>query len=154
MNIVLLDYNQESGFGDYERIDVWWRGGSNNGNLILSLIKFIRISYEWRNSSVRILIVNPENKKQSQIESHAKAVLSNMRMDAEVKVLNNEFEKLPINKLIKQNSSDADLTFLGLPDVVEGQEEEFINRTDAICKDLGTLVLVKASSFFSVLNIS
>lgn len=154
MNIVLLDYNQESGFGDYERIDVWWRGGSNNGNLVLSLIKFIRISYEWRNATVRILIVNPESKKQAAIKRQAKAVLARMRMDAEVMILNNESEKLPINQLIKENSSDADLTFLGLPDVVEGQEEEFIKRTDAICKDLGTLVLVKASSFFSVLRIS
>lgn len=120
----------------------------------MSLIKFIRISYEWRNANVRILIVNPENEKQNEIETQAKAVLANMRMDAEVKVLNNEFDKFPINKLIKINSSDADLTFLGLPDIIEGQEDEFIRRTDAIYKDLGTLVLVKASSFFSVLHIS
>lgn len=154
MNLVLLDYNKESGFGNHERIDVWWRGGSNNGNLVLSLIKYIRISYEWRNAKVRILIVNFENQKQKHIKKQAQAVLANMRMDAEVKVINNQIDKLPINHLIKSHSSDADLTFLGLPDIVEGQEEEFIRRTDAIYKDLGTLVLVKASSFFSVLKIS
>ena len=75
-------------------------------------------------------------------------------MDAEVKVLNNQIDKWPVNKLIKKHSSDADLIFLGVPDVIRGQEKEFIKRTDEIYKDLGTLVLVKASSFFSVLNIS
>ena len=153
MNLVLLDYNSESGFGDYERIDVWWRGGSNNGNLVLSLIKFIRISYEWRNSTVRILMINYNNSKQDQIVEEAQAVLDKMRMEAEIKIINNEFNKQPINKIIKENSGDTDLTFLGIPDVIEGQEEEFIRRTDAIYKDLGTLVLVKASSFFSVLHI-
>lgn len=153
MNIVLLDYNVDNGFGEYERIDIWWRGGSNNGNLILSLIKFIRISYEWRNATVRLLLVNPIDERQVLIEKQSREVLANMRMDAEIKVINNQFDKLSINNLIRKHSSDADLTFMGIPDVVEGQEEEFIRRTDELYKDLGTLVLVKASSFFSVLHI-
>lgn len=154
LNVVLLDYNEESGFGNYRQIDVWWRGGSNNGNLVLSLIKFIRISYEWRRAKVRLLIVNHENKKKKKIEKQAKSVLQNMRIDAEIKVLNNEVVRWPVNKLIKKHSSSADLIFLGVPEVIKGQEKEFIKRTDEIYKDLGTLVLVKASSFFSVLNIS
>jgi amino acid transporter len=154
LNIVLLDYNEEKGFGNYKQIDVWWRGGSNNGNLVLSLIKFIRISYEWHHATVRLLIVNHENVKKKKIEKQAKSVLQNMRIDAEIKVLNNEIDKWPVNKLIKKHSSDADLLFLGVPEVIRGQEKEFIQRTDELYKDLGTLVLVKASSFFSVLNIS
>ena len=74
-------------------------------------------------------------------------------MQAKIKVLNNEIDKWPINRLIKKHSSDTDLIFLGVPDVIRGQEKEFIKRTDEIYKDLGTLVLVKASSFFSVLHI-
>ena len=98
--------------------------------------------------------MNHENVKKKKIEKQARSVLTNMRMDAEVKVLNNQIDKWPVNKLIKKHSSDADLIFLGVPDVIRGQEKEFIKRTDEIYKDLGTLVLVKASSFFSVLNIS
>ena len=136
-----------------KRIDIWWRGGSNNGNLVLSLIKFIRISYEWRNATVRLLIVNPENAKKKMIKKQARGVLDKMRIDAEIIVLNNELDKSPVNKLIKKHSADADLIFLGIPEIQEGMEKEFIKRTDAIYKDLNTLVLVKASSFFSVLKI-
>jgi amino acid transporter len=153
LNIVLLDYNQERGFGNYKQIDVWWRGGSNNGNLVLSLIKFIRISYEWRHATVRLLMVNPKNEKKNRIEKQAKDVLDNMRMHAKIKVLNNEKDRTHINKLIKTHSAKADLIFLGIPDVIPNQEKEFIERTDELYKDLGTLVLVKASSFFSVLHI-
>jgi amino acid transporter len=153
LNIVLLDYNQERGFGNFKRIDIWWRGGSNNGNLVLSLIKFIRTSYEWRNATVRLIIVNPENRKKRRIEKQAAEVLDNMRMNAEVLVINNEKDQVPINDLIIKYSSDADLTFLGIPTIVEGQEKEFIERADKLYKGLGTLVLVKASSFFSVLRI-
>ena len=153
LNIVLLDYNPAAGFGDYEQIDVWWRGGSNNGNLVLSLIKFIRISYEWRNATVRLLIVNQENAKKKKIEKQAREVLYNMRMDAEIKVLNNQEDNWPVNKLIRKHSANADLIFLGIPDIQDGMEKEFIKRTDTLYKDLRTLVLVKASSFFSVLKI-
>jgi hypothetical protein len=153
MNIVLLDYNQEKGFGNYKQIDVWWRGGSNNGNLVLSLIKFIRTSYEWRIATVRLLIVNPENEKKTKIEKHAKEVLDNMRMNAKIKVINNEKDRKPINKLIREQSVNADLIFLGIPEVIAGQEKEFIKRADELYKDLGTLVLVNASSFFSILHI-
>jgi len=153
LNLVLLDYNQEKGFGQYNRIDVWWRGGSNNGNLMLSLIKFIRTSYEWRNTAIRLLIVNTVNRKKKQIESQALEVLDNMRISASVQVLNNQNDKSPINELILKHSSDADLTFLGIPPIIEGQEGEFIQRADELYKGLGTLVLVKASSFFSVLKI-
>jgi amino acid transporter len=153
LNVVILDYNQKNGFGNHDSIDIWWRGGSNNGNLILSLIKFIRISYEWRNTRVRLLLVNPVNEKKDLIEKQSREVLDKMRMDAEIKVINNEKDKLPINTLIRKYSSDTDLTFLGLPDVVSGQEDEFVKRTGDLYKDLGTIVLVKASSFFSVLHI-
>ncbi len=153
LNIVLLDYNQEKGFGSYQQIDVWWRGGSNNGNLVLSLIKFIRTAYEWRNARVRLLIVNPVNSKKKLIEKQALAVLDNMRIHAEVKVLNNQKDNLPIHKLIQKHSSGSDLTFLGIPEMIEGGEEKFMGRTDSLIADLGSVVLVKASSFFSVLKI-
>ena len=120
---------------------------------MLSLIKFIRISYEWRNAVIRMLIVNPENRKKKEIEDQALNVLDNMRMSAEVVVINNQKDQKPINELIIRHSSDADLTFLGIPLIEEGQEREFIDRADKLYKDLGTLVLVKASSFFSVLRI-
>ncbi len=152
-NIVMLDYNKEKGFGNYKRIDVWWRGGSNNGNLILSLIKYIRSSYKWRHASVRIMLINNENNKHDRIYKKAKLALNNMRMDAEIRIINNEVDKTPVNTIIKRESGSADLTFLGLADVVEGKEQDFVERADTLYQDLGTIALVKASTFFKEMYI-
>ncbi len=152
MNIVLLDYDDLQGFGSFKQIDIWWRGGSNNGNLVLSLIKFIGMSYDWRNVVVRLMIINNDKTKESHIKRDAKKVLDSMRMSAEIRVINNE-HKEPINQVIKNESANADLIFLGLADVQEGHEMEFIERADYLYKDLGTIALVKASSFFHELHI-
>ncbi|RLD32141.1 MAG: Na-K-Cl cotransporter [Bacteroidetes bacterium] len=153
LNIVLLDYDTERGFGRYQQIDIWWRGGSNNGNLILSLIKFLRASYDWRLAKVRLMIINYDEKKEKKIIADTQMVLDNMRMDAEIKVVNNGHEKLPVNMIIKRESANADLIFLGLAEVQEGMEKEFVKRADELYKDLGTIALVKASSFFKELHI-
>ena len=153
LNIVLLDHEKEKGFGNYKQIDIWWRGGSNNGNLILSLIKFIRISYEWRNTKVRLILINPVDKREGIIRREARKALDKMRMDAEVLIVNNEHKKRPVNDIIREVSATADLIFLGLADVQEGREREFVERADNLYRDLGTVVLVRASSFFKEMHI-
>lgn len=153
MNIVMLDYNQEKGFGNYAQIDVWWRGGSNNGNLVLSLIKFMHVSYKWRNAVVRLMIINPHKSREERIIKDANKALDKMRMDIEVRVINNEKPYRPVNQIIKEESKNADLIFLGVAPVMKGKEREFIDRADELYKDLNTLALVKASSFFKELHI-
>lgn len=153
LNIVMLDYDKEQKFGNYKNIDIWWRGGSNNGNLILSLIKHLRTSYNWRHANIRILLVNYHNSKKKKIHNDAKKALSKMRVNADIKIINNQKDRLPVNQIIKRESKDADLIFLGLADVKEGKEEEFIERADSLFQDLGTIALVKASSYFEELYI-
>lgn len=152
LNIVLLDFDPIKKFGKYQQIDIWWRGGSNNGNLVLSLIKFIRLSYEWRNVNVRLMIINNEPEREDQIRSDSQKVLDNMRMKAEILIISND-KHLPVNQVIKHESANADLIFLGLADVQDGREMEFIERADFLYKDLGTIALVNASSFFKELKI-
>jgi amino acid transporter len=153
LNIVMLDFDKLQKFGNYKNIDVWWRGGSNNGNLILSLIKYIRMSYNWRHAKIRIMLVNYDNKMENNIYQEAKDALSNMRIDAEIKIINNEIDRIPVNNIIKKESENADLIFLGLADVIDGKEQDFIERADSLFQDLGTIALVKASSFFKELYI-
>lgn len=153
LNIVMLDFDKLQKFGNYKNIDVWWRGGSNNGNLILSLIKYIRMAYNWRLANIRIMLINYKNGDEEKIYKEAKNALTNMRMDAEIKIINNEVDRTPVNNIIKKESAEADLIFLGLADVIDGKEQEFIERADSLFQDLGTTALVKASSFFKELYI-
>ena len=153
MNIVLLDYDKERKFGNYELIDVWLRGGSNNGSLMLALIKFIKSTFEWKNARVRLMIVNPVNENKTIIEHDAIQFITNMRIEAEVRVINNEIDKRPINEIIKQESINSDLIFLGIPDVEPANEKNYIQSVDNLCSQIGTTVLIKASSLFKDLTI-
>ncbi len=152
LNIVILDYDKGKGFGNYRQIDVWLRGGSNNGNLIFSLMKFIHTAYAWRNASIRILLVTNNINKQAKLKSKTNYLLHKHRMPAEVKVI---FKSKTdnIHEIIKTQSAAADLTIMGMAEVKPGKEKDFIERADTLYNDLGTLVLVKASSFFSDLHI-
>lgn len=76
-----------------------------------------------------------------------------MRMNIEVRVINNENFSKPVNQIIKEESNNADLIFLGVAPVIKGKEMEFVKRADELYKDLGTLALVKASSVFKELHI-
>jgi len=62
-------------------------------------------------------------------------------------------QSLPVNTIIKRESATADLIFLGLAEVTEGKEKEFVERADELYKDLGTIALVKASNFFKVMKV-
>ncbi len=148
LNIVMLDYDKEKGFGDYKQIDVWLRGGSNNGSLIFSLLKFIHVSYAWRNAVIRILLITDDKSKKKPIKVRIKRLLNKHRMHAEVVIIYKE-KNDDVHDIIKSQSANADLTIMGMAKVIVGKENVFIQRADSLYNDLGTLVLVKASSFFS-----
>ncbi len=152
LNIVMLDYDKQKGFGDYRQVDVWLRGGSNNGNLMLSLLKFIHTDYAWHNAVFRILLITSDNDRKKMIKKKTKNLLVRHRMPAEVVVIVKDKSE-NVHDIIKAQSAGADLIFMGMAEVTEGKEKEFIARADSLYNDLGTLVLVKASTFFSNLRL-
>ncbi|MCD4773242.1 MAG: hypothetical protein K8R41_07670 [Bacteroidales bacterium] len=153
LNTLLLHYDKKKGFGEYKQIDVWWRGGSNNGNFVLSLIKFITLSEEWRNAKVRLIIVNPVNEEMKNLYDDTAVILENVRLNAEIKIINNQIEQKSIFDIIKSESVNTDLTFLGIPEIEIGHENEFIKNINKLCNYVGTVILAKASSYFKELKI-
>ena len=152
LNIVMLDYDKQRGFGNFKKIDVWLRGGSNNGSLIFSLLKSIHLSYAWRNAVVRILLITDKKQKKKPIKARIKNLLNKHRMPADIEIVI-KMKTDNVHDIIKNKSIGADLTFMGMAMVQVGKEKDFIERADSLYNDLGTLVLVKASSFFSELHL-
>ncbi len=152
LNIVMLDYDKKKKFGRYKQIDVWLRGGSNNGKLIFALIKFIRLSYPWRNATIRLLIITDNQRKKNHIKRQLQTLLTQMRMAAEIHILLKQ-KGDNVHNIIKENSAQADLILMGMAEVIPGKETNFIERADQLYKELGTVALVKASGFFSELHI-
>ncbi len=103
------------GFGNYKQIDIWWRTTEHNGNLGLVLQKFLKSSDKWLKAKTRILIVNPINDQKHIIYWKTEDILDNMRIKAEIKVINNQIEKRSFYEIIQAESAHSDLIFLGLP---------------------------------------
>lgn len=151
-NILLIDYDKRYGYGKFKQIDIWWRGEGNNGNLALTLAKFMVASTYWENAQIRLMIVNFENEKAPYIHHRVDEILANMRLDAEVKVINNQIEKIPVYEIIRSESKNADIVFLGIPDINVGNEETFVQRTNELLREIGTVVLLRASSVFKKMS--
>lgn len=153
-NILLVDYDKERKFGNKKKIDIWVRGGGNNGGFVLTLMRFIWLAEEWRNAKVRLLTVNPINSEQLKLMKALNALLDEYRIPGDIKIINNEIEQRPVYEIIQSESMKTDLVFLGMPQVNEGFENEFIANTNILCDKLGTVVLVKASSYFKELDVN
>ncbi len=153
MNILLLDYDKERGLGRKANIDIWWRGKGNNGNLSLSLTKLLLLTNDWRNAHIRLLIENPVNAEKETIMMHAQKILDNLRIDAEIRIINNQIEKKSIYDLVRIESISTDLIFIGIPEIISGKEKVLIEQTNRLCEDVGSIIFVKASGFFKELKL-
>jgi len=147
-NVLYLDYDKRVGFGKYQLIDMWWRGISNNAELMLHLARFLSGSPEWRNARIRVLLVNDFNVDRRIIENRIQLLLEEFRVQAEIRVINNAAERKPFYELMKSISAQADLIFIGIPDIQAGEEAAFVKRTNDLVGVIPTTLLVKASSTF------
>ncbi len=147
-NILLLDYHRERGFGAHQRIDLWWRGGSSNATLALNILKFLNTSEDWEDTGVRILVIVENSALVARVQKNLGRILEEERLSAEIKVLNNAVEKRPLPELIKLESGDADLVVIGLPPPPKKNPAAFIAEVDALIQEIGTTLLIHASSFF------
>ena len=148
-----MDYDNKRGFGKYNQIDVWWRGGGQNGNFSLQLVKFILQSEAWNNAHVRLIIVNPLNEMHEKIYRKAESILNNLRLEAEIKVINNQIDKRSFYDIVQIESVNSDLIFMGTEKVSEDRIEDFVNRINELCLNIGTVVLSNASSSFKDMKV-
>jgi amino acid transporter len=153
LNIVMMDYDNERGYGNYKQIDVWWRGGGQNGNFSLQLVKFILQSEQWSNAHIRLIIVNPINEMHQSIYRKAESILSNLRLDAEIKVINNQIDKRSFYDIVQIESVNSDLIFMGTEKVDEDKFEAFVKRINELCENIGTVILSNASTNFKEMKV-
>lgn len=151
-NVLYLDYDENRGFGKYETIDLWWRGISNNVILTIRLVKFILSSQRWANANVRVILVNEDKTERRQIQESITSILTEFRLHAEIKIINNSVEKLSIFDLMKHYSQFADLVFLGVPDRID-DVETYVSKTNNLLDNIGTTLMVRASSQFSEISL-
>ncbi|MCF6240735.1 MAG: hypothetical protein L3J74_05250 [Bacteroidales bacterium] len=148
LNVLLMDYDKHRGFGKKSSIDIWWRGEGQNNNLALFLAKFLMSSPEWENAKLRLISISQFEQQGEMLYRKARYVLDALRIEADVHVINNQYNKQSVYDIIKEESLNTDLVFMGLPDIYPGKEESFVRQTNRLLGLIGTVVLVKASTLF------
>ncbi|MBE0648808.1 MAG: amino acid permease [Bacteroidales bacterium] len=153
LNVLLLDWDKRTGFGTYKTIDIWWKDISNQGNLALALSKLLLLSDQWSEATIRLMIVNSLKEQQDHIHLEAKQLLETLRINATVKVIDNHIKQLPFYEIVQVESRLTDLVITGIPELEKGRESEYVETTSILLQEIGTVLLIKASSTFKQLSL-
>ncbi|RLB59721.1 MAG: hypothetical protein DRI34_00870 [Deltaproteobacteria bacterium] len=144
LSVLLLNYDEQRGFGRRRLIDVWWGGLENNGNLMILIAHLISQSEPWRHCTIRLLQVVGHESETRRTEQELQRMLEAARITAKVEVLPPLGEGQTIQQVIRRHSEEADLLILGLQAPREGQEAQFMARMTSFMEGLPSTVLVRS----------
>lgn len=92
-------------------LDIWWRGGGDNGALMMSLAVLLRRDDIWGRLKPRVNMLI-RNRTPEEAEKQLSDFLARARIESETRILNTE--GLPFAHALSKNSSDAALSLIGL----------------------------------------
>ncbi len=146
-SVMILRENEQRGFGNFQRIDVWWGGMQDNGGLMLLLAHMLRSTIEWRNSSIyiKLLVTNEAGAKDA--ETNLNAMIARFRIPAIPEVIvaaNRSFETV-----LHESSQDADIIFLGMATPTDRDFTEYYEKMHARTANLPTIMYVMAAPDFA-----
>ncbi len=98
--------------GRSNRIDVWWRGGSQNIFLILALAYMIKESTRWTGSRLMLKMIVDSSEGQADARNQLLTFVKKERIGAEIDVLIRDNRS--VFEIIRDSSKDAAIVFLGL----------------------------------------
>ncbi|MDX1419246.1 MAG: Na-K-Cl cotransporter [Rubricoccaceae bacterium] len=123
-NVVIVRDDEDRGYGQRRRIDVWWGGLKGNGGLMLILAYLVRSSLEWRGSRIHLKMVVPTPEAAADARENLRAVVAATRTGAVLDVIVGDGQ--PFESLLRENSAGADLVFLGLaPPDADPETDDF-----------------------------
>ena len=154
-NLLYLDFDRKLKFGNYQTVDLWWREtDSKNAEMMLNIARFIIASPKWNKTNIRVLFVNNNNVKKKIIHSKISKLVKDLRVNVEIKIINNAVEQRAFYDIIEDLSRTTDLTLVGIPDYKIEKQTEFILKTNHLFEVIGSTLLVKAANNFNVLDLN
>jgi len=111
-NIIVVRDVPTRGFGQRQRIDVWWGGLRRNGGLMMILAYLLRSSLEWRGADVVLKMAVRSEAAARGVRENLAALIERSRtgIDFEVLVLGER----SFDETLRRSSVDADLVLVGL----------------------------------------
>jgi amino acid transporter len=134
--------------GQEKRIDLWWGGLQNNGDMMLLLTHLLTLNPEWRDARVLIRSIARSEDEQKNQTGALEALLAEVRIEADTEIIMKP-EGQTIADVIRARSATADVVFLGLQDPEAGTESEYVQRMEEVVSDLRTTVFVRNAGEFA-----
>ena len=128
--------------GQEKRIDLWWGGQQNNGDLMLLLAHLLRLNTEWQGARLIVRsIARSESERQSQLAALDK-LIPETRIQADTEVILKP-DNQSLAALIHDHSSGADVVFLGMREPEHGAEAEYADHLSELADGLQTTIFVR-----------
>ena len=131
-----------------QRVDVWWGGLQNNGDMLLLFAHLVSMNPEWAGARIVIKSIATSEMSYERSVLSLNELLDRARIDAETKVFRRP-ENETIQEIIQRESSDADVVFMGLREPKSGGEADYVSRINELTGDLPTVILVRAAGPFA-----
>jgi len=134
--------------GQRKRIDLWWGGLQNNGDLMLLLAYLLTLNPQWRDAGLYVrAIARSEEERQTQLSALAELIPgTRIRAESEV-ILLGEGQRIP--EVIRERSRNTDVVFLGLREPRPGGEAEYAATLGELASDLKTTIFVRSAGKFA-----
>lgn len=147
-NVIALHYDEERGWGERKRVDVWWRPQQGNVALSLAILRFITRFESWQDVKLRFLLISEDPTLSDDLSTTMRGLLADARIDAAVKIVATPSQAHGFENSVRQESADADLVVLGMPNLAR-LDPRRLARTNELVDSLGSVMLVHGSSLFA-----
>lgn len=141
-NVLVVHENEDKGYGNRQRIDIWWGGLKGNGGLMIILGYLLQSSLSWYDAEVRLKMVVDNDNAEEGAKKNLDQIVKKIRIGAKPEIIVSNGR--PFNEILRESSKDADLVFLGMA----APDKNFTSYYEGLqskLKGLPTTIMVLAS---------
>ena len=134
--------------GQEKRIDIWWRGLQQNGDLMLLLAHLLKLNLEWKDATIVVRSIVESEDERNNMEVNLSKLVPETRIQAKTEVIVKPVNATPA-KIMHNYSRTADIVFLGLMEPKPGTESKYAKRLIELASGFNTTVFVRNAGEFA-----
>jgi amino acid transporter len=135
--------------GQEKRIDLWWGGLQNNGDLMLLLAHLLRLNPEWTDARLTVRSIARSTAERDSQRTGLAELLAETRIEADTEVLYEPDPDRDVADIMHGRSGQADAVFLGLMMPPYGDETRYADRLDQLASGFRTTIFVRNAGRFA-----
>ncbi len=135
--------------GQEKRIDLWWGGLQNNGDLMLLLAHLLRLNPEWADARLTVRSIARSEAERDSQHSGLAELLAEHRIEADTEVLFEPDSDRDVAEILHEHSAMADVVFLGLMMPSFGDEVRYAQRLEQLAEGFKTTIFVRNAGRFA-----